>query len=149
MQRETLAKLIYAKGRVTLSWLIYAIKRSPFITNVEPNLFLPTDPPPTLCQIGLQEKLVHLSRPLVKRNHLLFIMKNSLSDKVKSRTLSTRWEKSVKNTIFSFPESIPKMPQQIKETKNGKHAQRVKDGFDLILLFTFLIDCFQNILLWI
>ena len=145
MQRETLAKLIYAKGRVTLSWLIYAIKRSPFITNVEPNLFLPSDPPPTLCQIGLQ---FHLSF-LVKRNHLLFIMKNSLSDKVKSRTLSTRWEKSVKNTIFSFPEPIPKMPQQIKETKNGKHAQRVKDGFDLILLFTFLIDCFQNILLWI
>lgn len=42
---------------------------------------------------------------------------------------------SVKNTIFSFPESIPKMPQQ-KRTKNVKHAKKVIDGFPLILIFS-------------
>ena len=55
--------------------------------------------------------------------------------KIKPPTFFHEKLMSVKNTIFSFPESIPKMPQQ-KRTKNVKHAKKVIDGFPLILIFS-------------
>ena len=74
-----------------------------------------------------------------------FIMKNSLSDKSK---VGHPWlDKSHKYNIF-LPRINPKNATA-NNKKNGKHTQKVVDGFALILLFTFIIECFQNILLWI